>query len=72
MRGQKKSWSEMSPLQRKAVVAGGIAELVITAVAARDLRRRDRSQVRGPKTMWVAAFAVQPLGPVGYLLFGRK
>jgi hypothetical protein len=72
VRGQKKSWSEMSPLQRKAVVAGGVAELVVTAVAARDLRRRDGSQVRGPKTMWVLAFAVQPFGPISYLLFGRK
>ena len=72
MRDQTKSWSEMCPLQRKAVVAGGVVELLITAVAARDLHRRDRTQVRGPKPVWVAAFAVQPLGPIGYLLFGRK
>ena len=72
MGGQKKSWREMSPLQRKAVVAGGVVELVITAIAARDLYRRDGSQVRGPKAVWFAAFAVQPFGPLGYLLFGRK
>jgi len=72
MGGQSKSWSEMSPLQRKAVVAGGVVELVVTAIAARDLYRRDSSQVRGPKAMWIAAFAVQPFGPIGYLLFGRK
>jgi hypothetical protein len=72
MGADKKSWREMSPLQRKAVVAGGVVELVITAIAARDLRARDASQVRGPKTLWVAAFAVQPIGPIGYLLLGRK
>jgi hypothetical protein len=72
MGADKKTWREMSPLQRKAVVAGGVVELVITAIAARDLRRREASQVRGPKTLWVAAFAVQPFGPIGYLLFGRK
>jgi hypothetical protein len=72
MRGHKKSWSEMSPLQRKAVVAGGVVELVVTAMAASDLYHRDASQVRGPKAMWFAAFAVQPLGPLGYLLLGRK
>jgi hypothetical protein len=71
MRG-KKSWGEMSPLQRKAVVAGGVVELVVTAIATRDLRQRDSSQVRGPKALWFAAFAVQPFGPVAYLVLGRK
>jgi hypothetical protein len=69
---QNKSWREMSPLQRKAVVAGGLVELVVTAIAARDLYRRHSSQVRGPKALWFGALAVQPLGPIGYLLFGRK
>jgi hypothetical protein len=72
MGGQRKSWGEMSPLQRKAVVAGGVVELVVTAIAASDLYRRPGSQVRGPKAVWIAAFAVQPFGPIGYLLFGRK
>ena len=51
MGGQSKSWREMSPWQRKAVVAGGVVELVVTAIAARDLYRRDGSQVRGPKAL---------------------
>lgn len=72
MVGQKKSWGDMSPLQRKAVVAGGVVELVVSAIAARDLYRRDASQVHGPKTLWFAALAIQPFGPIGYLLFGRK
>jgi hypothetical protein len=72
MDGQNKSWGEMSPRQRKAIVAGGVVELVVTVIAARDLYRRDRSQVRGPKALWFGAFAVQPFGPLGYLLFGRK
>ena len=53
----------MSPWQRKAVVAGGFVELAVTAVAARDLYRRDSSQVRGPKALWFGAFAVQPSVP---------
>ena len=69
---QNKSWREMSPLQRKAVVAGGVVELVVTVVAARDLYRRDSRQVRGPKALWFTSFAIQPFGPLGYLLFGRK
>jgi hypothetical protein len=62
----------MSPLQRKAVAVGGAVELVLTTIAARDLHRRDSSQVRGPKAAWFIGFAIQPFGPLGYLLFGRK
>jgi hypothetical protein len=70
--GTRKSWSEMSPTQRKAVIIGGVAELVVTGIAAVDLYRRDGSQVRGPRALWFLAFAVQPFGPLGYLAFGRK
>jgi hypothetical protein len=69
---RKQNWSEMSPTQRKLVVVGGLAELVITTIAARDLHGRDDSQVRGPRALWFLAFAVQPFGPLGYLVFGRK
>ena len=72
MGGRRKSWSDLSPLQRKAVVVGGVAELVLTVAATRDLYRRDSSQVRGPKALWFSVFAVQPFGPLGYLLFGRR
>ena len=72
MGGRKKRWAEMSPLQRKAVVVGGVVELVVTITAARDLYGRDASQVRGPRALWFGALAVQPFGPLGYLLFGRK
>ena len=50
--GRRRAGATMSPLQRKAVVAGGVVELVVTAIAARDLYRRDGSQVRGPKALW--------------------
>jgi hypothetical protein len=72
MHGQKKSWGEMSPLQRKAVVVGGFVELVVTVIATRDLYRRDSSQVRGPKALWGLALGVQPFGPIAYLVLGRK
>ena len=37
-----------------------------------DLMRRPASQVRGPKLLWAAGFVVQPVGPVAYLLWGRR
>jgi hypothetical protein len=72
MTGQKKSWNDLTPAQRRMVVVGGAVELVLTSWAASDLRRRPADQVRGPKAAWAMAFAVQPLGPIAYLALGRR
>lgn len=71
-KGEKKRWSDLTQTQRKLVVAGGLTELVLTSIAARDLARRDRNEVRGSKVAWAAALVVQPVGPIAYLLFGRQ
>jgi hypothetical protein len=69
---EKKQWSELSPGQRRLIIAGGAAEVCLTAICIVDLVRRDRSQVRGPKPLWVASFVIQPLGPLAYLVVGRR
>jgi len=69
---QKKTWADLTPVQRAAIIAGGTVELVVTAVALRDLARRPASMVRGPKLLWATTFVVQPFGPVGYLTLGRR
>ena len=71
-RAKKKSWSDLTPWQRRLVIAGGAVELVLTTTAARDLARRDTSDVRGPKALWAAAFVVQPVGPLAYFAVGRR
>ena len=70
--GNKKRWSDLTPTQQKAVVFVGSVEIVVTAIATADLMRRESSRVRGPKALWVSAFAVQPFGPIAYLMAGRK
>jgi len=69
---RKRRWSDLPPVARAAVVLGGLAELVVTAVALRDLARRPAAQVRGPKPLWGIALFVQPFGPLLYLLRGRR
>jgi hypothetical protein len=69
---QKKRWSNMSPRTRAAIVAGGIAEVVVTAVALRDLVLRPSPLVRGPKWLWAPALFVQPVGSPLYLIAGRR
>ena len=69
---RKKRWSDFSPRQRKAIVLGAIAELVITTIAVADLARRPATQLRGSKPVLLATFVVQPFGPILYLLAGRR
>lgn len=69
---QRKTWSEYSPGARLAVILGATLELVLTMLALRDLRRRPRELVRGPKWVWRLVAFVQPVGPPAYLLLGRR
>ena len=71
-KSKKKKWSELSPKTRAAIVAGGLAEVVVTSIALRDLVRRPAALVRGPKPLWGAALFVQPVGSPLYLLVGRR
>ncbi len=68
----KKSWAEMTPTQKKVVVAAGIVEVAVTTWCLRDLKQRPDSLVRGPKLLWGPAMSVQPFGPIAYLAWGRK
>lgn len=68
----KKRWSDLTPAQQKAVIAVGVVEALMTGWMLRDLKHRDAAQVRGPKLMWRAVSMVQPVGPLGYLAFGRR
>jgi hypothetical protein len=67
-----KSWGDMTPTQKKIVVVTGIAEVALTAWCVKDLRQRPAELVRGPKLLWGPAMSVQPLGPIAYLVWGRK
>ncbi|MFF5234881.1 PLD nuclease N-terminal domain-containing protein [Dactylosporangium sp. NPDC000521] len=65
-------WSDLSTRDRTSIVLGAAAELTLTAIAAADLYRRPASQIQGPKALWWPALAIQPAGPLLYLLAGRR
>jgi hypothetical protein len=54
------------------MVLGGLAELVVTAIALRDLIRRPADEVRGWKPLWFLGFFVQPIGSPLYLVAARR
>jgi hypothetical protein len=71
-KNKKNRWSNLSPAARTAIVVGGVAEVVVTSVALRDLVRRPAALVRGPKWLWAPALFVQPVGSPLYLVAGRR
>ena len=72
MRTRQVKWSELSPGQRYWVLALGSVELVLTVASLADLSRRPAEQVRGPKALGALAAFVQPVGPIAYLVLGRR
>lgn len=69
---QKKRWSDLTPRQQRLIGAAAVVEVVLTTVALRDLARRPKVQVRGPKAVWALGCFVQPVGPIAYLTVGRR
>ena len=68
----RKRWSDLTVPQRAAILVGASLELALTATALVDLAGRPAAQVRGPKAIWALGCFVQPVGPVGYLVLGRR
>lgn len=46
--------------------------MVLTAAALVDLARGPAAEVRGRKWLWALGCFVQPVGPVAYLILGRR
>lgn len=70
--GNTRRWGDLSGTQQKAIIAAAAVEVILTTTALLDLRRRPSVQVRGPKPLWALACFVQPVGPVAYLVLGRR
>lgn len=69
---ERRKWDDLTTPQRTFVIAGAAVEVILTGIALTDLARRPSAQVRGPKLLWAAGCFVQPVGPVAYLLLGRR
>jgi len=50
----------------------GVIQFALMAWTLWDLAHRPADQIKGKKRLWVMAAFVQPVGPIAYLLFGRK
>lgn len=69
---QKRQWKDIPQARRTRIAVMAIAEMIFTSLALWDLSHRPADQVRGKKLLWGIFAFVQPVGPISYLLFGRK
>lgn len=68
----KQKWSDLSPWQRKLIIAAAAGEACLKVAMLIDIRRRPASQIRGSKRLWRPLAFVNLLGPVSYFAFGRR
>lgn len=69
---QKRRWKDLDEGQRRMVVVGAVIQVTLQLLALRDLRRRPKELVRGPKWAWVPATSVNFAGPIAYFVLGRR
>lgn len=65
-------WHDLNTGQRGAIVAASVVQLGLAGGAWWDLSRRPATAVRGPKPLWALVIAINFVGPLIYLRFGRK
>jgi hypothetical protein len=68
----RKTWSDLTPVQQKAVVVVAVVQVSLATAAWIDLARRPAERVRGPKAVWALGIAVNFVGPVAYFGWGRR
>lgn len=68
----KKRWKDLNSATRFRIVVLSAVQLSLQFVALRDLTRRPKELVNGTKGTWVALSFVNFVGPIAYLVFGRR
>lgn len=62
----------LSPAARQAFWILLALEAGLIVAAQRDIQRRPRRSVRGPKLLWRVVATQNVVGPAAYFLLGRK
>jgi hypothetical protein len=67
-------WSDLSSRQRGLIIGAAAVETALKVAMLVDLRRRDASQVRGPRWLWASSAVLNSAGiaPLSYFLVGRR
>ena len=68
----KKSWGELSDRQKTVFLVAISVQVSLLLTALSDIYRRPRDEIRGSKWAWTVASFVSFVGPISYILFGRR
>ncbi len=64
--------NRLSPAARIGLWALLGVEVILITAAERDIQRRPRERIRGPKLLWRIVATQNMLGPAAYFGFGRR
>jgi hypothetical protein len=64
--------SKKKPVNKPILVAGLATHVVVATVTWRDISARPADRIRGSKTGWRIASAVNTIGSAAYWLVGRR
>jgi hypothetical protein len=65
-------WSDLRGAQKGAVAVSGVVQFGLLAAALLDIYRCPAMEVRGDKRLWAAVAFINFIGPISYILFGRR
>ncbi len=70
----KRGWNDISPRNRRILIAAAAIEAALKAVALLDMKRRPASQIRGSKKVWASAMIINSFGvvPIAYFVVGVR
>lgn len=68
----RKTWSDLTPKQRAAVLTLASIQISLAATAWTDLAFRSPDTVRGSKGKWAVIIAVNTVGPIIYFARGIR
>ncbi|NTU85609.1 MAG: PLDc_N domain-containing protein [Chloroflexales bacterium] len=69
---QHKRWMDLSPAQRRLIIALASLQFSLLVAALVDIIRRPAEQINGSKWAWAAASLLSIVGPLAYFRFGRR
>jgi hypothetical protein len=70
--GSKKKTKKNKPINKPVLAVGVAIHLAAATLTWRDISSRPADRIRGTKTAWQIASAVNTIGSVGYWLVGRR
>jgi hypothetical protein len=64
-------WQNLTPGERRVVTVLGVVQFVLAGFAWTDLALRPAEGVNGRKRIWAGVIAINFIGPIAYLRWGR-